>query len=104
MACLLQVTNTLLLQHFFTFLYSSTSTECGASYEVYLNFDPTFFLCSSEKDRLLWTESVTPPQESSHNPGEKIYETWDCPQVSEVDVEIKSSLCSKPKLHSLVAG
>ncbi|TRY79094.1 hypothetical protein TCAL_13563 [Tigriopus californicus] len=35
-----------------------------------------------ESDRLRWIEQVTPQQ--SHNPEEKIYEEWDCPQVEGV--------------------
>lgn len=33
-----------------------------------------------ESDRTRWVEAVTP--RSSDNPDERIYEEWDCPQVS----------------------
>eukprot|EP00095_Tigriopus_kingsejongensis_P010586 maker-scaffold449_size167299-snap-gene-0.16 protein:Tk10586 transcript:maker-scaffold449_size167299-snap-gene-0.16-mRNA-1 annotation:"hypothetical protein DAPPUDRAFT_43086" len=35
-----------------------------------------------ESDRLRWIEAVTP--QTSHNPEEKIYEEWDCPQIEGV--------------------
>jgi len=36
--------------------------------------------CDSESDSKRWQCAVTPPQ--SENPGETLYEKWDCPQVT----------------------
>lgn len=47
---------------------------------------------SSESVKKQWIELVTPPSVSPENPGEKIYEDWDCPLVEAVaSVEAETS-------------
>ena len=38
--------------------------------------------CVFRSERTRWVEAVTPVQQTSEN--ERIYETWDCPQVQAV--------------------
>lgn len=35
--------------------------------------------CSTETDRQRWLEALRPP--IAEDPGESVYESWDCPQV-----------------------
>lgn len=56
--------------HLFTCVLMHNSR--GKQVELLLN-------CESESERERWLSSMRPP--TSANPGEKIYERWDCPQA-----------------------
>jgi neuronal guanine nucleotide exchange factor len=37
--------------------------------------------CSLESDKQRWLAAFTPPAPPEDNPEERVYESWDCPQV-----------------------